>query len=307
MKEPEIDPSPYRILYEKSQLAALDYTQDGATDVLTATQAELIRHGIRLRHAPAGPAALRQVIETARQLREVFLVTNDGMLKDRNDEPVSVYSQAQLNQILSGERQIQKTSSTDAVLAAANVLLPHVGRVVITSNIIREIDDWRGSGTLLIDESQITSGKAEAKEQAIFSQLVAPDLVGQGYFKPRDDREMEQLLRHHYALRLKGILGGLSLVPEEGDDYQLAGVWTPHPGNGLGARLMEMGLGIFAKIKKAKRLYALTSNAAMAALFQRFKFVHTGNVQTLRSDPASPLAVQKYPVGRSTEMYVYHP
>lgn len=267
-------------------------------------QKELASAGITLRHVSDVAAA------TLEGIREVFVLRQEGGIVDRGGELITLCTRDDVRTALS----LLGSSTFDPdlndagrqVLAAAHQLLEQrVGRVVITSadRIVQEIDDWRGAGTLVFDPAFMQKRMLQEDEWSVV-RMVMDDLISTGHFRSRSD-EID-LLRRHYVLDVKGLLGGVSLLDWGEGNEEFARLWTGHPGNGLGCQIGAYAVEEWRK-SDSKALYALTKTPNIPgrqSLFEKIGFTHLGRISTLKHQSNLPLQITNYNVeGRDPEVY----
>ncbi len=224
------------------------------------------------------------VAQQREQLRGAVLLTPKGGVCDRRGNLVPLLTRQSLATVLSGEHpSIRVDGGMRKKLKEVDAMLPEVGKVAITkiSKLRDEITQWRGSGTLCIDEMQLELGQMLAIEDGIFD-AVYEEYVRRGIFRQRSREELRTLRQHHWMLRAKNSpLGGCSLVPT-GDGWdELSVLWADLSGNGVAERVIREALQRAGSVD----VYALSTQQEVVSLFERCGFHSHGDVRSLLVSP----------------------
>lgn len=248
----------------------------------------------------------------------IFLSSQAGLLEKKPDAekpgPISLVTRARLEAILAGrDDAVEVGGSMQRTCEVIRDALPSAGKVAVTTadRLVQEVFDWKGAGTLFIDQDAITTQALPARGHALVSRVLS-DQSGPGKpFRPRSADEMADLLANHYVTAVKGIpIGGVSVQAIGPTQYELAGLWASYTGNGHGARLVELAKMQFRQQRGATELYALTSAPPGRHPFgPESEFASIGSVQEVRGRSDLPSKIQNYPhADRNPGVYVYrHP
>ncbi len=235
-------------------------------------------------------------------IQEVFFLRKEGGIIDREGKLVSLLGTGSLQKVMAGTHErIKATLGTHAVLEAAGRMLPHVDKAVITDNIIAEINQWKGQGTLLYDPAKVTYSKLRPVEEPIFHEIYQK-YVDEGIFRKRSSGELAQLMRDHEVARAgDSPLTGFSLFQHEDrneeDQWQeFSAYWSGYMGNGAGrlafGPLRKQAL-INAGAGKTARVFSLTS-PGLITLHESAGFIYHGKVSEVRGDETMPGYVTGY-------------
>lgn len=245
----------------------------------------------------------------------VFLSSQAGLLEKKPDAerpgPISLVTRARLEAILSGEDStVEVGGSMQRTCEVIRDTLPSAQKVAVVAadRLVQEVFDWKGGGTLFIDQQHITQGPLQPRARALVERVIS-DQSGEGKpFRTRTSGQMNELLDAHFVSGIKGIpLGGVSVQPLGNGQYELAGLWASYTGNGHGAGLVDMAKRQFENIPGAAELYALTGASDGRHNFtEQSGFACLGEVSTLagRSDLPTKITGYDQP-GRNPRVFVY--
>ncbi|MFH1670578.1 MAG: hypothetical protein ABIA92_03235 [Patescibacteria group bacterium] len=198
------------------------------------------------------------VSDSKSDFNEVIMLTETGgVLKDHKLVPLILSEDIAQD----GSHSIIKvTSGMKKKLASVKKMLPLIGKVAMTSvaKLLQEIEEWKGSGTLSVDTNQVECTSILPEEEEVV-RSVYREYVERGIFRPRSDEQFQEVLYHHFVLRIKNSpLGGFSLIGREQRWMELAMLWSGYLGNGIGESLASNWRKQF-ETSDAKALFALST------------------------------------------------
>jgi hypothetical protein len=301
--------SPYRDLYKGSTFLAVGEVHDVQREELELVTRDFAASQIMLEHVPH---LTEDVLNRVRRgVREVFILRQEGGIVDQSGRLITLATRGDIERFLCpGESPASDIpdlngAGRNALYKARDTLDAGAGRAVITSPALirREVDEWQGAGTLLLNEDLLVQRPIEPRDRAIV-RYVMDDLIAKKDFRARSDEEA--ILERHHVLDAKGVLGGASLLPWQDGDFELARLWTGHQRNGLGCTIAEMIIDAWKREKDANRLFALTKYASVngKSLYEKKGFKPIGPVSELRDDPSMPPQIREYAVS-ARDPYVY--
>lgn len=236
----------------------------------------------------------RQLAQQYRErIEELILLTGTGGVLDTQGKIVPAILGKKLDEIL--QQQSRTVSVTDGMLKklqAVREALSIVGKVVITKtdSLEKELLQWMGDGTMIIDEEQCNSSPLLQKEERILDAVIQ-EHVRKGVFRARGSDELERLKNNHDFLRIKqSPLGGFSVLPYK-KWIELSAVWAGTIGNGIGRMVMD------AAIKKAgpRPMYALSADDDAIIAFQAHQgFESKGRLSEIKGSDGTPSHLRSY-------------
>jgi acetylglutamate kinase len=236
----------------------------------------------------------RQLAQQYRdRIEELILLTGTGGVLDTQGKIVPAILGKKLDEIL--QQQSRTVSVTDGMLKklqAVREALSIVGKVVITKtdSLEKELLQWMGDGTMIIDEAQCHSSPLLKKEERILDAVIEAN-VQKRAFRTRGPDELERLKDNHDLLRIKeSPLGGFSVLPHK-KWLELSAVWAGTIGNGIGRMVMD------AAIKKAgpRPMYALSADADAITAFQAHQgFESKGRLSEVKESDGTPAHLRSY-------------
>ena len=237
---------------------------------------------------------------------EIIMLTDLGGVVDmqRGGRLVPLILSGGINEDGS-HKSLDVTGGMRKKLLSVRGILPHTGKVAITNsaNLPKEVEDWRGGGTLCVQEDQMKCSSMRDEEREIFLS-VFEEFAGQGYFRERTGQELDKVIDHHRILRIMNSpLGGFSLVPREGDWAELEVLWSGYMGNGVGDHLIQNAIRLFGEMDCSKMflLSTLTKNddenqhALIRKKFLNSGFILSGRISDLlKADSDIPIECASY-------------
>lgn len=175
------------------------------------------------------------------QINEAFFLTGTGGILDKDRKVASaVYSdnfrEDGTHDWLPIDGGMKKKTKV------VTETLPLAGKIAMTTveNLLAEIEDWRGSGTLCVDIDQVESSAiANDAERAIVESVYA-DFVASGTFRKRTPVELQQLLDDHKIVRIENSpLGGFSLQERDDTWTEMSLLWSAYLGSKSGRVIMD--------------------------------------------------------------------
>ncbi|MBI5413603.1 hypothetical protein HZA42_04615 [Candidatus Peregrinibacteria bacterium] len=207
-----------------------------------------------------------------------ILLTGTGAILDNTGARVPLILSGDIQNILGGTHPKVKVDGGMAKkLLEVKKMLPDVGKVAITNaaGLIDEIEKWQGSGTLCVDETQISCGPLLPIEEEIF-RAVHEEMTQQGYFRPRSPEELAEAMAHHHVVRIKNSpIGGFSLVPNADGWHELCSMWAEPKGNGLSGTVLRAAINAAG----SEKVFALTQS--VPHVFEKAGFKGHGKVREL--------------------------
>lgn len=286
--------SPYYDVYKgKTLLLEVNgmHAEGEKFETLARTIHRFVKEGIRVMMADDAVSAV--AAHCAGSIDEVMMVTETGGVLDKKGKIAPLLSTATIDEIVAGRHpDIEAKDGMLQKLREVREMLQHVAKVSITDDPQKEIENWRGRGTLCINEGKLTFEPANEQDTAIFRQAHA-DLAKEGKFRPRTEAELSEAALHHFCLKIEDApLAGLSLVPRGGEWLELACLWSSYTRNGIASRIMREAL----EEAKGHKIYALTSEENAQRLFERMQFVAHGRLKQLQQRPSFslPKALSNY-------------
>lgn len=191
-------------------------------------------------------------------IKEVIMVTETKGVLDKKGNVVPVLTIDDVNKILAGVHpMIEAKDGMVKKLQECLLIAKKRGKAVMTDagGIGTEIEQYKGSGTLIFDPVQCSLEPLTEMQEPIFDAVYAEHSgKPNSAFKTRSAEEIAALKRHHLLLDINGSpLGGLSMQ-RHGEWTELGTFWSEPPGNGLGEivlmkaieRVRKRGEKIFA-------------------------------------------------------------
>lgn len=262
-------------------------------EAIAAAVNKFVQEGIRVMMADDVVSAV--AAHCAGSIDEVMMVTETGGVLDDKNKVVPLLSTATIDEILAGRHpDIHVKGGMLKKLKEVREMLRHVAKVSITDDPQKEIENWRGRGTLCIDEKELAFEPATEQDTAIFRQAHA-DLAKEGKFRPRTETELAEAALHHFCLKIDDApLAGLSLIPRGREWLELACLWSSYRKNGIASSIVLEAL----EEAQGHKIYALTGEENAQRLFERMQFVAHGRLKQLQERPSFPLpkALRDYDV-----------
>ncbi|MBI2638966.1 hypothetical protein HYW83_05240 [Candidatus Peregrinibacteria bacterium] len=229
---------------------------------------------------------VRNVVQNTNAIDEVMMVTETGGVLNKKGKVVPLLSKATIDEIIAGRHpDIEVKDGMLEKLREVREMLGRVAKVSLTDDPQKEIENWRGRGTLCINEDKLEFEPASEQDVAIFRQA-HEDLAKEGKFRQRTETELTEAALHHFCLKIDGApLAGLSLIPRGGEWRELACLWSSYPKNGIASRILQEAL----EEAKGHKIYALTSEENAKRLFEKMQFVSHGRLKPLQERPSFPL------------------
>ncbi len=207
-----------------------------------------------------------------------------------------------------------KTLEVKNLLAATRGRLQ---KVVFTdgAGLRREIEDWRGGGTLVFDPCDLECSPATAIEHTIVDTIDA-EYEEQGLFRRLMPEGKERARRERRVVRIgNSPMGGFSLLDHPSDNaVEFARYWAGYPGNGIGKHIVGHAQRQFG-IMGRNELFALsaplnpsdeTSKQKLIELYQSYGFQCRGKVSEFQGKDGVPHHVSAYdPATRGRDPYYF--
>lgn len=240
-----------------------------------------------------------------RKIREVIIVTETKGVLDADGNLVPVLTVEDVRLILGNKgkhptKNIEVKDGMVKKLQECLLIALAKGKAVMTDvgGVAAEIENYKGSGTLIFDPEQCSLEPMAEEQRPIFREIYRKNTES-GTFRPRTEEELHLLEKHHRLFAINGsVLGGLSLVPH-GDWTELETLWAEPIKNGLG----QIVLNEAAKQAQGSKLYALASKPeSIGALKANANFKELGELEALKEDcpPDYPLHLRSYDTSRRT-------
>lgn len=283
----ELQRSPYYDVYKgKTVLLKVSGTQREGKEFEALARAvkKFVEEGIRVMMADDVVSAV--ATHCAGSIHEVMMVTDTGGVLDKKGKVVSLLSTATIDEIIAGRHpDIEVKDGMLKKLREVRKMLAHVAKISITDDPQKEIENWRGRGTLCINEDALEFEPANKQDAAIFRQAHA-DLAEEGKFRQRAEAELAEAALHHFCLKIEDApLAGLSLIPRGEEWLELACLWSSYSRNGIASRIVQEAV----EEARGHKIYALTSEENAKRLFERMQFVAHGRLGQLQQQPSFPL------------------
>ena len=211
------------------------------------------------------------------KLNEVLFLSDQPGLLNKKWELVSVILKSNIENILSGiDPHITVDGGMVKKLEEIQLILNRVPKVVLTmwKGLYDEINDWRGKGTMFIDDSQLShwSLKDRLMFYEIFNQYVHEKI-----FRSRSWEELENIMKSHTVVSVKNtILWWFSLTEVWNHHMLVECMWSSYIGTGLCWMILDTAENI--AYNKWKKLFLITSNEKAGASFEKNGFRKRGTV-----------------------------
>lgn len=246
------------------------------------------------------------------EINEVLLVNQQGGVRDSLGRLIPLLTLNSIRRILAGEHPSFKRITADlrSQLEQVAALLPSVEKVTLISptGLKSEITQWRGSGTMCIDATQLTLAPLREEEYPIFRR-VHESFVAENKFRVRSERELEEVARCHQILKAKNSpLAGYSLLEHEPPWLEFCVWWAQYRGDGFGARVLDAARQ--QAQERGRRIFALSTEQDAIENLERHCFQNLGRISQLdRSGRTDlPEAVRHYDTNvRDPELLVQLP
>ncbi|MBU1123497.1 hypothetical protein KJ652_02810 [Patescibacteria group bacterium] len=206
------------------------------------------------------------------QINAVIMLTDIGGVVDDEGKRVNIILSHEMNDDGTHKR-IKITGGMKKKLKVGKQILPDIGKFAMTTGSLlqEEIESWRGSGTLCVQTDQLSCSPPNQREIEIFMQ-VYQDFVASGDFRNRTPNELQEIIDHHFILRIKNSpLGGFSLIPREEEYVEMSVLWSGYLNNGIGKILGEEAKRKFGEMANARTLFALTTPKDHDDVFENFE------------------------------------
>jgi len=248
------------------------------------------------------------------RFNEIIFLTAKGGVLDVDGNIVPLILRQDIARILAGEHpRIKVNGGMAKKVAETGEMLKHdsIRKIAYTNDLIGEITEWRGSGTLFIDENQLEFNGLGPAEKEILD-AVNVDMVAKGFWRPRTEEELEELIRHHRLLRVTNSpLGGYSCIQRDKEYDEIAALWSGYIGNGLG-KILVTDARERAKQERHK-LFALTTQNEACRAFTAGGFINQGPLSEvqrsdrIRSLPQQLSSDQYDTTQRNPELFTWKP
>ncbi len=258
-------------------------------------------HALRSMHmkvmvsiSEAGAVSL--VHEQRERIHDVFFVRKSGGLRE-GKKTVSLIDDESVRKILTGTHDcISADDDMLRILQSVEAMLPTVGKVVVTDDVVREIDEWDGAGSLFYDRKFLGQGPLKKSEWPIIDAIIAK-YVTEGIFRRRSGPELVTAKEHHRVLRVKDSpLSGFTLYPHSDGTLEFSLFWSGHTGNGAG-KIAARHIGPEAlRMQEGKdcvNVFSLTSEG-LIPFHVAAGFTYRGKVSDVRHNASMPAYVQSY-------------
>ena len=184
------------------------------------------------------------------EVAEIIFLTSKGCVLDIKNNKVSVMTHDVLNQVINGkEKNIKAEGGMLQKLKEIKKLLPQIPKIAITNleSLAKELETWKGSGTLILDTRQHVIEKINSFEKPMIEKILRYQKKSDKTFF-RDETELKKLLASHYIFKIKNSpLGGFSLF-ENDKKLEIKALWSDYIGVGIN-RIMIRDLQKQAKDK----------------------------------------------------------
>ncbi len=254
------------------------------------------------------------------QAGELFFLTNTHGVLDEDGQVIPILLASELREDGSHPEVRIEGGMKQKTREARRILLETRNRIrkvaIIGGGDLRsEIEDWKGSGTLIFDPKDLHCSPATASELAIVDSL-SLEYEADGRFRPRSTQEKELLRQEQRVVRIDtSPLGGFSLI-DHGDCVELAGFWAGYPKNGIGRQIMTHAKRQFEGMGR-KTLVALSTplnpadpeqHKRVVELYEGYGFRCGGKVSELQGREDVPAHVSTYfasSQGRNPYLFIY--
>ena len=153
-------------------------------------------------------------------IAEIMIISPIGGIFNTKNELIKLISKEKLRSIIHGHKQDIKLDTKNLKqVKAINEILSYVSKTVIVSsdNILKELKNHEGGGSLIIDISKNTPVKYS--KRSIF-EFIYNKCVKQNDWKERSDEEKEEIYKNYLAFIVDGtVIGGYSLL-----DFEINGI-----------------------------------------------------------------------------------
>lgn len=217
------------------------------------------------------------------RINEIIFLTSKGGVLDIDGQIVPLILRQDIPRILAGGHpRIKVGGGMAKKVAETGRMLEHdaIRKIAYTNNLVDEITQWRGSGTLFVDGDQLEFNGLGPAEAEIFD-AVYREFMAQGKFRPRTEAEFRELKDHHRLLHVTNSpLGGYSRIPRDKGWDEIAAFWSGFIGNGLGQRLVKDACAQGELDRRT--LFALTTEDDMRAAFTAGGFTGNGPLSMIQ-------------------------
>ncbi|MDD4628418.1 MAG: hypothetical protein PHE68_03435 [Candidatus Peribacteraceae bacterium] len=218
-----------------------------------------------------------------RDINEIIFLTFVGGVLDVDGQIVPLILRQDIDRILAGEHpRIKVNGGMAKKVAETGLMLEHdsISKIAYTNDLPGEITQWRGSGTLFVDERQLLFNGFGPAEEEIFEAVYA-DMVAKGIWRPRSEGELQELRDHRRLLRVTNSpLGGYSSIPRDKGYNEIAALWSGYVGNGLGKRLVADAQERAQRDRR--KLFALTTQDDARRAFTKGGFTSHGPLSAVQ-------------------------
>lgn len=283
----------------KTCLIVPDSLEQSALQTLEQTIDFLRSLHMKILLQPELDGAVQLARDRSAGIQEVFFLRKEGGITDTDGKLVSLMGTESLQKVMTGTHErIEAALHMRPVLQTAKDMLPHVDKAVLTDNIIAEINQWKGQGTMLYDPAKVTYSKLRPVEEPIFEEIYQK-YVDEGIFRKRSPAALASLMREHEVVRAgDSPLTGFSLFRHEDGWQEFSAYWSGYMGNGAGrlafGPLKKQAL-INAGNGKTANVFSLTS-PGLIPLHTSAGFTYHGKVSEVGRDSSMPGYVRHYPM-----------
>ncbi len=294
-------PTAYHKIYEGRVLHMQINPEAGDEHSLRLLQAisHLMRHNIDFLLSQEGNTSrlVRKLDKDANQI--IFLGYGSGILQTRNGEAeiVSCLCRAKLKQLLGTERPADMVVPADVekILPLIDELLPLVGKIVVTDDPEKEIENCLGAGTLFFDESQLTFNPMNSEIEGPINDYMNEYYEKNGVFKPREDTG------DTFMLRIKGSpISACTFFRHPNADgtemVEIGKVWAGVTRNGLSQYTLQHATDhLLQSNVPLSRIFAITKERGAAGVFAKAGY-STESLRELhmQNDPALGEYLRQY-------------
>ena len=211
------------------------------------------------------------------KINEILFLSDQPGLLNKNKKLVSVILKSNIENILAGrDEHIEVDWGMIKKLEEIQLILNKVSKVVLTmwKCLYDEINDWRGKGTMFIDDSQVSDGKL--KDRLMFYEIFN-QYVHEKVFRSRSWDELEVIMENHTVVSIGNtILWWFSLTEVWNWHILVECMWSSYVWTGLGGLILERAEKI--AYNRWKSLFLVYSNPSAGASFEKNGFQQVGSV-----------------------------
>lgn len=280
-------PAAYYKIYEDQVLHV--QIKPGSSEEYTQAISHLLKHNIDLLLSQKGDTArlMQKLGEDANQI--IFLGYGRGILQERDGETetVSCLCRAKLKLLLSNpSADMVVPPGIKNILPLIDELLPKVGKIVVTDDLEKEIENCLGAGTLFFDESQLTFNPMNPEVEGPINDYMNDHYEKRGVFKAREDTG------DTFMLRIKGSpISACTFFHHPNTDktemVEIGKVWAGATRNGLSQYTLQYATNYLIESGiAAQTIFAITKERAAASMFAKAGYT-TKSLRELqmRQDP----------------------